>query len=80
MTSWFGRCYRLDVDAMSGRAEWQLAFLPGPGSLGEQDARLMNALSHCAEMANLAIRDDEKDAQRRRAREKAKKEREAARG
>jgi hypothetical protein len=39
---WFDATHDLDVGF--GAARWRLTRLPGPGSLGEQDAALMAAL------------------------------------
>ena len=41
---WFDATYELQVDAMAGQATWRRVGLPGPGNVGEQEHRLMEAL------------------------------------
>lgn len=47
---WFGWTH--DVEIGMGGARWRRVALPGPGGLGEQDARLMQTLDHLRHLAN----------------------------
>ena len=72
ITRWFAQCYAIQVDAMSGHAEWKRTNLPRAGGIGEQDSRLMHGLEACAAISNEILVEDRK----RRDKEK-KKEAEA---
>ena len=76
MTRWFPQCYRVEVDAMSGHAEWKRSSFPKKGNVGEQDSRLHHALEECARISNQILienrkRDDKE--RKRKAREEAEK-------
>jgi hypothetical protein len=43
LLSWFGATHELALTGFG--ASWRLAWLPGPGSVGEQDARLLEGLT-----------------------------------
>jgi hypothetical protein len=60
ITRWFAQCYRVEVDAMSGHAEWKRTNLPRAGSIGEQDSRLMHGLEACAMISNEILAEDRK--------------------
>lgn len=66
LSKWFAQCYRVEVNPLSGFARYERVSLPQPGSVGEQDSRLLNGLEECARIANEMLEED------RKAREKAK--------
>lgn len=41
---WFDTTHEVEVIGMSGLVRWRRTGLPGPGNIGEQDARLMAAI------------------------------------
>lgn len=52
--SWFDATHELMVS--EGRAWWRRTVLPGPGSLGEQNARLMEALDYLRQVHDDLLR------------------------
>jgi hypothetical protein len=68
----------VEVDAMSGFAEWRRAALPAGGGIGEQDSRLMHALDACAAISN-EILSEERKAREKEAKRRADREAEAKR-
>jgi len=55
LLSWFGATHEL---AMTGfGAYWRMAWLPGPGSVGEQDARLLRSLTLARQVYQAALAD-----------------------
>lgn len=69
LMTWFRHCYDVELEPASGRAFWRRVALPGDGGIGEQDARLLNALEY---MATVYQRLTDDAAARRRADEKRK--------
>ncbi len=47
---WFDATHELELGLSAAR--WRLTGLPGPGSLGEQDARLMETLDYVRAVSN----------------------------
>lgn len=52
---WFHRTHEVAAIGMAG-AMWHLRHLPGPGGIGQQDAKLMAALDWYRQIANTLLR------------------------
>ena len=52
---WFYWTHTLDTSF--GSARWSLTQLPGPGAVGEQDARVWQTLEHLRGVANALLRE-----------------------
>lgn len=73
VTRWFAQCYRIEVDAVSGYAEWKRCSFPAAGNVGEQDSRLHHGLEACAMISNELLLEDRKAAAKKKRLEAEKK-------
>lgn len=56
LLAWFAVTHDLVVSGFG--AYWRLAWLPGPGSVGEQDARMLNGLTIARQVYQAALVED----------------------
>lgn len=56
---WFDQTHEIEVLGM-GSAQCRIVRLPGPGSVGEQDGWLWDALAVCRRVTNQIIQEDAK--------------------
>ena len=71
ITRWFEWTHDIETSGF-GAARWRRVSLPGPGSLGDQDARLMQALDHVRDVSNQGLAEQQRDASDRAARKRAR--------
>lgn len=58
MLSWFAVTHELALNGFG--ASWRLAWLPGPGSIGDQDARLLEGLTLARVVSQAVLADETK--------------------
>ena len=56
MLTWFGVTHELAQTGLG--AYWRLAWLPGPGSIGDQDARLLAGLTVARRVMQAALAEE----------------------